>query len=110
MDLKEIEETARSEFIWFHQHPELSGEEVETTKRIRDFLSSHGIDMYDTPGLKTGVIGKLGNGKGPTVAIRCDIDALPIQEKTDRSMAPGWPASQRVTVCTAISAARRPGK
>lgn len=83
MDLKEIEETARSEFIWFHQHPELSGEEVETTKRIRDFLSSHGIDMYDTPGLKTGVIGKLGNGKGPTVAIRCDIDALPIQEKTD---------------------------
>ena len=85
MELKEIEAKAKSEFIWFHQHPELSGEEVETTKRIRDFLSSYGISLYETPGLKTGVIARVGNGKGPVVAIRCDIDALPLQEKTDLS-------------------------
>ncbi|MBD8071205.1 M20 metallopeptidase family protein [Bacillus sp. PS06] len=66
-----------------HEQPELSGEEVETSKRIQEQLTLNGIP-YKTGFADTGVLGIIQGGKpGKTVALRADIDALPITEKTD---------------------------
>jgi amidohydrolase len=65
-----------------HQYPELSKEEFETTKSIEKWLQKAGIEIGNT-GLPTGVFADIvGKNSGPTVAIRADIDALPIEEKT----------------------------
>jgi amidohydrolase len=66
-----------------HMHPELSLKEYRTTKRIREALTEAGIEILEL-GTETGVVGLIrGAGKGPTVALRGDIDALPIQEEND---------------------------
>lgn len=66
-----------------HENPELSNEEIRTTALIRKKLEEYGIEILEI-GLKTGVVGFLKGGKpGKTVAIREDIDALPMSEKTD---------------------------
>ncbi|NJM23146.1 MAG: amidohydrolase [Richelia sp. RM2_1_2] len=64
-----------------HSHPELSGEEFQTAAFVAGVLSSSGIHVEENVG-KTGVIGELeGNGKDKRIlAIRADMDALPIQE------------------------------
>lgn len=65
-----------------HRHPELSNEEFETTKYIITLLDQAGIRIVDY-GLPTGVVAEIGSGKiGPVVALRADIDALPIHEET----------------------------
>lgn len=65
-----------------HQNPELGGEEWETSKRIQEELQKAGI-FFKTGFAKTGVLGVIeGSGEGGTVALRADIDALPILEKT----------------------------
>src|SRR5690606_552889 len=66
-----------------HEHPELSGEEMETSKKIQAKLDEYGIQYY-TGFAKTGVLGVIEGGKpGKTVGLRADIDALPILEKAD---------------------------
>ncbi|RNF40264.1 M20 metallopeptidase family protein [Planococcus salinus] len=66
-----------------HEQPELGGEEWETSKRIQDELTNAGIP-FKTGFAKTGVLGIIeGGSEGGTVALRADIDALPILEKTD---------------------------
>lgn len=66
-----------------HEHPELSEEEAETSKYIAECLIDAGITVLPT-NLKTGVIAEIKGGEpGPTVALRADIDALPIQEEAD---------------------------
>ena len=79
--IEDIEAFIVEEFEWFHRHPELSYEEVETTKRIRVSLERAGIRILDLP-LKTGLVAEVGQGE-PLVALRTDIDALPIEEQTD---------------------------
>ncbi|WP_223066886.1 amidohydrolase [Paenibacillus caui] len=70
-----------------HQHPELSGEEFETTRFIRSRLAEAGIRITDYP-LKTGLVAEVGGLKeGPVIALRADIDALPVQEETGLSFA-----------------------
>ena len=65
-----------------HSHPELSFEEYDTTKRIKELLVDIGIEVLDVP-LKTGLVAIIrGEKNGPTIALRTDIDALPITEKT----------------------------
>ncbi|MDG5852688.1 amidohydrolase [Clostridium beijerinckii] len=65
-----------------HENPELSNEEYKTTQRIKDLLKRADIDILDLP-LDTGLVAQVkGNPNGPVVAIRCDIDALPIKEET----------------------------
>ncbi|MBS7583927.1 amidohydrolase [Enterococcus sp. MMGLQ5-1] len=65
-----------------HQNPELSNQEFETTKLIKNQLDKWHIKIVDTV-LKTGVIAEIGDGSnGATIALRADIDALPIIEKT----------------------------
>ncbi|WP_172731306.1 M20 peptidase aminoacylase family protein [Pluralibacter gergoviae] len=73
-----------------HQNPELSLQEVETTARIRDWLQSAGIAPLPLE-LKTGAVAEVGQGE-TIVALRADIDALPIEEATGleyRSQNPG---------------------
>jgi amidohydrolase len=66
----------------FHQHPELGLEEVRTSGIVAAHLRSLGIEVRTGVG-KTGVVGLLkGSKPGPTVALRADMDALPVTEKT----------------------------
>lgn len=65
-----------------HENPELPNEEFDTTQLIKKLLKNADIEILDLP-LETGLVAQVkGNPKGPVVAIRCDIDALPIQEET----------------------------
>ncbi len=67
----------------FHQNPELSNREFETAKKIASHLKNLGLEVTENIA-KTGVIGILkGAKKGKTVALRADIDALPVTERTD---------------------------
>ncbi|QBY03798.1 amidohydrolase [Thalassotalea sp. HSM 43] len=64
----------------FHQHPELSNREFETAKRIADELKQLGLEVQ-TGIAHTGVVAVLDSGKpGPVVALRADIDGLPVKE------------------------------
>ncbi len=67
----------------FHEYPELSNREVRTSKIIAEYLISLGIEVQ-TGVAHTGVVGILKGGKpGPVVALRADIDALPVTERVD---------------------------
>src|SRR5579863_5431004 len=64
-----------------HSHPELSMQEERTAGVAADHLRAFGFAV--TTGLgRTGVVGLLHNGDGPTVMLRADMDALPVQEAT----------------------------
>ncbi|MBU6159035.1 MAG: amidohydrolase [Bacteroidetes bacterium] len=66
-----------------HQHPELGNREFQTMAYIANHLRSLGIDVK-TGVAKTGVVGILKGGKpGPVIALRADMDALPIEERTN---------------------------
>ena len=66
-----------------HQHPELSYQEVETGKRVAAELKKLGLEVR-TGVAKTGVVGVLRGGRmGPVVAVRADMDALPVVEQSD---------------------------
>ena len=66
-----------------HQNPELSNREVRTAKLVADQLRKLGIEVK-TGVAKTGVVGLLKGGKpGPVVALRADMDALPVIEESD---------------------------
>jgi amidohydrolase len=64
-----------------HAHPELGFEEFRTAALVADILRELGIEVKTGVG-RTGVVGEIGAGEGPTIAIRADMDALPILEKT----------------------------
>lgn len=67
---------------WFHEHPELSNREFNTSKRITEELEKLGLKPVSGIA-KTGVVALLKGAKpGPTVALRADIDGLPVTEKT----------------------------
>jgi hippurate hydrolase len=73
-----------------HSHPELSMQENRTAGIAADRLRGAGYDVTTGVG-KTGVVGLLRNGDGPTVMLRADMDALPVQEAT------GLPYASKVT-------------
>jgi amidohydrolase len=64
-----------------HQHPELSHQETSTAAAVAERLSRNGYEVTSGVG-GTGVVGLLRNGDGPTVLLRADMDALPVQEET----------------------------
>ncbi len=67
----------------FHQNPELSNREVRTAKIIADHLRSLGMEVKEGVA-KTGVVGILKGGKpGPVIALRADMDGLPVTERVD---------------------------
>lgn len=92
MERKALEQKLTGFFEELHMHPELSYEEYETTERIKRELAAAGIEILQIP-LKTGVTAIVRGAKpGKTYGLRCDIDALPIAEKTDlpyKSKTPG---------------------
>ncbi len=67
----------------FHEHPELGNRETRTAKIIADHLRSLGIEVKEGVA-KTGVVGVLrGDKPGPVIALRADMDALPVTERVD---------------------------
>ena len=73
-----------------HAHPELSMQETRTAGLAADRLRAAGYEVTTGVG-KTGVVGLLRNGDGPTVMLRADMDALPVEEAT------GLPYASKVT-------------
>lgn len=65
----------------FHKFPEVSQKEYETTKRLKRILQTYDIKIIDYP-LETGLIAEIGHGE-PCIAVRTDIDALPITEQVE---------------------------
>ncbi len=88
-------------YLDLHKHPELSMKEQHTSARMADELRKLGYEVTAGVG-GTGVVGVLRNGKGPTVLLRTELDALPVEEKTGlpyASTATGVnPAGQTVPV------------
>ncbi|MCU1683096.1 MAG: hipO [Amycolatopsis sp.] len=68
-------------YLDLHSHPELSFAETRTAAELARRLSDAGFEVHTGVG-GTGVVGVLRNGPGPTVLLRADIDALPVEEKT----------------------------
>jgi amidohydrolase len=85
----------------FHQNPELGNSEFKTAEKIATYLKSIGIQVQ-TGVAKTGVVGILKGGKpGPVVALRADMDALPVKERVNlpfASKAEGEYNNQKVAV------------
>lgn len=81
-DLDETQAERERQYKYFHQHPELSMKEDHTAQTIIDILSKAGIETKRVG--KTGVVAEIKNGEGPVVAMRADIDALPIKENSGK--------------------------
>src|SRR5574337_1712001 len=77
-----------------HSHPELSMQETRTAGIAAQRLRAAGFEVTTQVG-KTGVVGLLRNGDGPTVMLRADMDALPVEEAT------GVPYASKVTATDA---------
>jgi len=81
--IKEIKQFHDEMTEWrrdIHQHPELKFEEFRTADLVAAKLEEFGIEIHR--GLaKTGVVGTIRNGDGPSIGLRADMDALPLEEK-----------------------------
>ena len=72
---------ARALYLDLHQHPELSSHETQTAAKLAKALRGLGYDVTEQVG-GTGIVAILKNGSGPTVMLRTELDALPVEEKT----------------------------
>jgi len=81
-EAKEIQSWIVEKRRTIHRYPELMYEEFETSKLVQETLSDLDITFEKDIAI-TGVVGIVGNGNGPCVALRADMDALPIHEETD---------------------------
>src|ERR1044072_4412008 len=68
-------------YVDLHRSPELAFQEVQTAGKLAARLKALGFDVTTGVG-KTGIVGILKNGAGPTVMLRTELDALPVEEKT----------------------------
>ena len=78
---RQLEPLLRTIRRTLHQHPELGFQEFKTAQFVADTLASIGVDARTGVG-GTGVLADIGSGS-PTIVLRADMDALPIQEKND---------------------------
>jgi hippurate hydrolase len=86
---KEVESVypdAHALYVDLHQNPELSSHEVQTAAKLAGRLRGLGYEVTEHVG-GTGVVAILKNGAGPTVMLRTELDALPVEEKTGLSYA-----------------------
>lgn len=72
---------AHALYLDLHQNPELSAHEVQTAAKLAARLRSAGYDVTERVG-GTGIVAILKNGAGPTIMLRTELDALPVEEKT----------------------------
>jgi amidohydrolase len=83
---EEVEGIFKEVVAWrrdFHMHPELSNNEARTSRKVAELLREFGLEVTENVG-GYGVVGLLRGGHGEkTLAIRADMDALPIQEQND---------------------------
>lgn len=90
----DIEKIAKEIVAWrrdFHKYPELSFQEKRTSKIVAEHLKRCGLNVKENVN-GYGIVGDLQGGKdGPTIAFRADMDALPIQEKTELSFSSAVP-------------------
>src|SRR6202453_2669187 len=81
---KEVEAVypeAHALYLDLHQNPELSGHETQTAAKLAGRLRGLGYELTEHVG-GTGIVAILKNGAGPTVMLRTELDALPVEEKT----------------------------
>lgn len=88
--LQRIWPELRAFYVDLHENPELSTHEEKTSAKVAEKLRAAGYEVTSHVG-GFGVVGVLRNGKGPTVLLRADMDALPVLEKT------GLPYASKVT-------------
>jgi amidohydrolase len=82
--LKEVDSVyadAHALYIDLHEHPELSGHESQTAEKLASRLRAAGYEVTEHVA-NTGVVAILKNGAGPTIMLRTELDALPVEEKT----------------------------
>jgi len=72
---------AHALYVELHQHPELSGHEVQTAAKLAAELRALGYQVTEHVG-GTGIVAILRNGSGRTIMLRTELDALPVEEKT----------------------------
>jgi len=85
IEIENIKNTIISTRRDIHKHPELAFNELRTSKLVAERLKSMGIKVQENVG-KTGVVGTLqGKNEGQTIALRADMDALPMQETNEVS-------------------------
>src|SRR5436305_15151468 len=85
-------------YLDLHKTPELSRNEVKTSAKMAERLRKLGFEV--TTGIGgTGVVGVIRNGSGPTVMLRTELDALPVEEKT------GLPYASKATALEAAGRA-----
>ncbi len=68
-------------YLDLHEHPELSSHETQTAAKLAERLRTLGYEVTEHVG-GTGLVAILKNGAGPTVMLRTELDALPVEEKT----------------------------
>src|SRR5271155_800197 len=86
---KEVEAVypdAHALYLDIHQNPELSSHEIQTAAKLAGRLRGLGYEVTEHVG-GTGIVAILKNGAGPTVMLRTELDALPVEEKTGLSYA-----------------------
>ena len=76
-------------YIDLHQHPELAFQETQTAAKLAARVQALGYEVATGVG-RTGIVAVMRNGPGPTVMLRTELDALPVEEKT------GLPFASRV--------------
>jgi hippurate hydrolase len=90
-EIDSVYQDAHSLYLDLHEHPELSGHETQTAAKLAGKLKAAGYEVTEQVG-GTGVVAVLKNGNGPTIMLRTELDALPVEERT------GLPYASKVQV------------
>jgi len=80
-EVQNVYPDAHALYLDFHEHPELSGHETQTAAKLSERLRSAGYEVTENVG-GTGIVAVIKNGSGPTIMLRTELDALPVEEKT----------------------------
>jgi hippurate hydrolase len=80
-EVQSVYPDAHALYVDLHQHPELSSHETQTAAKLASRLRGLGYEVTEHVG-GTGIVAILKNGPGPTVMLRTELDALPVEEKT----------------------------
>jgi amidohydrolase len=80
-EIQGVYSDAHALYLDLHAHPELSGHEAQTATKLAERLRSAGYEVTEHVG-GTGMVALMKNGSGPTVMLRTELDALPVEEKT----------------------------